>query len=151
MSFRKKILRIVGWIFTILNQAVMGYLTIFLFSVMGSTLLTPDNTSWGGWLINLLLVWLGFGIGVYSVGALSLNLGWSGSPKKYRARLIGTAIGGLIPILVLIGIRMVIAPNGTESQFKDVIANQWQPRLTSSSLVTGLVGFFLPGWMGKKD
>jgi len=65
--------------------------------------------------------------------------------------LIGTAIGGLIPILVLIGIRMVIAPNGTESQFKDVIANQWQPRLTSSSLVTGLVGFFLPGWMGKKD
>jgi len=62
MSFRKKILRIAGWIFTILNQAVMGYLTIFLFSVMGSTLLTPDNTSWGGWLINLLLVWLGFGI-----------------------------------------------------------------------------------------
>jgi hypothetical protein len=151
MNTRKKIFKIAGWIFTILNQAVMGYLTIFLFSVMGSTLLTPDNTSWRGWLINLLVVWLGFGIGVFSVGALSLNLGWSGSPKKYRARLIGTVIGGLIPILVLIGIRLAIAPSGTDSQFQEVIANQWQPRLTTISLLTGLLGFYLPGWMGKKD
>jgi len=150
MSVRKKILRIAGWIFTILNQAVMGYVTIFLFSVLGSTLFSPDITSWGGWITILLFVWLGFVIGVYSVGALSLNLGWSGSPKKYRQRLFFTLMGGVIPILVLIGIRLAIAPNGTESQYKEVIANLWQPRLTSSSLVTGLLGFYLPGWIGKK-
>ena len=149
MSVRKKILRIAGWIFTILNQAVMGYVTIFLFSVLGSTLFSPDITSWGGWITILLFVWLGFVIGVYSVGALSLNLGWSGSPKKYRQRLFFTLMGGAIPILVLIGIRLAIAPNGTENQYKEVIANLWQPRLTSSSLVTGLLGFYLPGWMDR--
>lgn len=150
MSVRKKTLRIAGWVFTIANQAVMGYVTIFLFYALGSTLFSPDNTSWGDWLSILLVVWLGFAIGVYSVGALSLNLGWSGSPKKYRQRLFCTLMGGAIPILVLIGIRLAIAPNGMDSQFQEVITNQWQPRLTSSSLVTGLLGFYLPGWMSRK-
>ena len=149
MSVRKKILRIAGWVFTIANQAVMGYVTIFLFSVMGSTLFSLDSTAWGDWLSILLVVWVGFAIGVYSIGALSLNLGWSGSPKKYRQRLFFTLMGGVIPILVLIGIRLAIAPNGTESQFQEVIANLWQPRLTSSSLGTGLLGFYLPGWINR--
>ena len=151
MSVRKKILRIAGWIFTILNQAVMGYVTIFLFYALGSSLFSSNKTTWGDWLSTLMVVWLGFAIGVYSVGALSLNLGWSGSPKKYRQRLFFTLMGGVIPILVLIGIRLAIAPNGTESQYKEVIANLWQPRLTSSSLVTGLLGFYLAGWLNWGD
>jgi hypothetical protein len=106
--------------------------------------------------------WYGQRIPLWMAGTVVRNLaelsGWDqpGGQAAFRwvwkdtnpltwQRLIGTAIGAVVPliILLLIGVGVPVGSAGT--RFYDLEKNNWQPILTQASLFTAIVGFYIPG------
>jgi hypothetical protein len=135
MSVAWKILNIIGWIVTLLLQILLGLFLGFVFSVIGRST----------WLLDFISLWLGDTIGVFAVGALALLLRRSTQPKIYLLRLGATALGALMPILILI---VLVLTLGYES---DVIQGRWGAILTMLAVVTGLAGFYIPSWLFRDN
>jgi hypothetical protein len=86
-----------------------SFLIIFLFSVIFAGV---DTYSRMGWLFLLFMIWLGYVVGINLVGQAALRWVWKGSKLLVRQRLIGTAIGAFIPLLILLLIGFSVPVGG---------------------------------------
>ena len=142
MGVIKFILRVLGWLLTFIFQVAGSFVTVFLLSVIFGWV---DTLSRVGWLFLLLMIWCGYMIGINLVGQAALKWVWKGSKRIFTQRLIGSAIGALIPLLILVPIGYSIPIGAEGTQFYDLVSNNWQPTLAQTSLFLGIVGFYIPG------
>jgi hypothetical protein len=142
MGVIKFILRILGWLLTIILQIVASYLIIFLLSVIFAGV---DTTSRLGWLASLFVIWLGYVIGINLIGQIALRWVWKGIRVLTAQRLLGTAIGALIPLLILLPIGFSVPVGDSGTRFYDLVTNNWQPILAQASLLAAVVGYHVPG------
>ena len=142
MAAIKFILHIIGWMVTIILQIALSFLIIFLFSVFFADV---GSTSRLGWLALLFVIWLAYVIGINLVGSVALRWVWKGIQHLTTLRLIGTAVGALIPLLILLAIGYGEPVGNQGTSFYDLVSNKWQPVLTQTSLFAAIVGFYAPG------
>jgi hypothetical protein len=147
MRVIKFVLRLLGWFLTIALQIAASFAVIFLFSVVFSNV---NTTSRLGWLALLFFIWLGYVVGVNLVGLGFLRWVWKDFRLLPAQRLIGTMIGALIPLLILlpIGFSIPAWPGGT--QFSEIVTNTWQPILAQVSLFVSILGYYAPGMILQK-
>jgi hypothetical protein len=136
------ILRLLGWLVTIILQVVISYLVIFLFSIIFAGV---DTTSRIGWLASLFVIWLSYVIGINLVGMAALSWVWKGVRTLTLQRLIGTSVGALIPLLILLPIGFSVPVGDSGTRFYDLVTNNWQPILAQASLFIAILGYYLPG------
>lgn len=141
MNVLKTVLRIIGWLVTIIFQIAASFLIIFLFSVIFAGV---DTTSRSGWLALLFFIWLGYVVGIDLVGWVALRWVWKVRPLPI-SRLVATMIGALIPLLILLPIGFSLPVDVQGSQFYDLVTNHWQPILAQASLFTGILAYYIPG------
>jgi hypothetical protein len=146
MSVGKFILRLIGWLVTIILQIAVSFLVIFLFSVIFAGV---DNTTRLGWLESLFSIWLGYVIGINLVGLVALRWVWKDTRLLTGLRLLGTAIGALIPVLVLLPIGFSVPVGDSGTRFYDLVTNNWQPILAQASLFVAIVGYYAPGLFNR--
>jgi hypothetical protein len=142
MGVIRFILNIFGWLVTIILQIALSFLIIFLFSLLFPGL---DTHSRLGWLAVLLGIWLGYGIGINFVGQIALRWVWRGIRVLPAQRMLGTAIGALLPLLILLPIGFSIPVGDTGMRFYDLVTDHWQPILAQVSLFIAILGYFIPG------
>jgi hypothetical protein len=142
MGVLKFILHTLGWLVTIIIQVAISFLIILLLSILFAGV---DTTSRSGWLASLLVIWLGYVIGINLVGMAALRWVWKEVRVLPAQRLIGTAVGALIPLVVLLPLGYSVAIDDRGTQFYDLITNNWQPILAQASLFIAIVGYYLPG------
>ena len=133
MERGKRILNIAGWTVIILLQALFGFFGGYIFSIVGY------NT----WLSTILSLWVGDTIGIFVIGAIVLAFRRSVQPKNYFMRFIACAFAALLPIGVLIILSYFA---GYDS---DLIQGGWGAMLTVLTVVTGILGFYIPNWIGS--
>jgi hypothetical protein len=142
MNLNKRILRLFGWLLTIILQAAAGLLLTIAVAGAASTLQLDSRYDF---LVNLML-WLGPVAGINLVGWMALNWVWKDVPKKVLQRLIGCGIGALIGWLFLLvfGSRIPVGNVGTPFYYY----------LTYITLLVfvlaGLVGYYVPGLRRRK-
>jgi hypothetical protein len=142
MRLLKFILRLFGWLVTIILQIAFSYLIILLVSVIFSGV---DPSSRAGWLASLLVIWLGYVLGINLVGMVALRWVWKGIRFLPTQRLIGSSIGALIPLLILLPIGFSVPVGDAGTRFYDLVTNYWQLILANASLLIGIVGYYVPG------
>lgn len=142
MEAIKFILRIVGWLVTIILQVAVSILIIFLFTVIFAGV---DTTSRLGWLLLLFFIWLSYVLGINLVGYVSLRWVWKSARQLPIHRLVGTMIGAIIPMLILIIVGLTIPVGDVGSPFYNLVTNNWQPILAQASLFAAILGYYLPG------
>ena len=141
------ILRLLGWMVTIILQIAVSFLIIFLFSVIFSGVGSISRLDWLGLLF---YIWLGYVIGINLVGYASLRWAWKLPNLLPTLRLLGSMIGALIPLLILLPIGYSVPVGDSGSRFSDLVSNNWQPILTQVSLFASLVGYHVPGVLKPK-
>ena len=62
-----------------------------------------------------------------------------------RQRLIGTAVGVTIPLLILIAIGYCVSMGSESTQSYELVTHNRQPILAQAALFLGAVGFYIPG------
>jgi hypothetical protein len=142
MNEIKAIGRLIGWLVTILVQIALAFAIIFLFSIIFAG---TDSTSRAGWLALLFVIWISYVIGVNLAGQVALRWVWQGTRLLAGQRLIASAAGALIPLLVLLPIGYSVSVGSSGTRFSELVTNNWQPILAQASLFAGIVGFYLPG------
>ena len=135
MNTGMKILNVIGWILTIVLQVLVGFFGGFIFAVSGY------NT----WLSTILSLWVGGALGIFAVGAIALQLRRSVVHKNHFIRFSATALGALIPVAILI----ILSYNVDYDS--DLIQNRWGAILAMLAVVTGILGFYAPGWFLKGE
>jgi hypothetical protein len=142
MSVSKFILRLLKWLVTIILQLALPNVLIFLFSLIFAG---ADTLSRAGWLAFLLVVWLGYVVGINLAGQAAIRWAWMDVRALQTQRLLATAVGALIPLLILVAIGSTL-PVGVEgTPFYDLVTNNWQPALAQASLLAAVIGFYVPG------
>lgn len=142
MAVIRFILRLLGWLVTIILQIACSFLVIFLFSIGFSGISTITRS---GWLLLLFGIWLGYVVGINLVGLVALNWIWKGFKLLALPRLLSTMVGALLPLLILVGIGYSVPIGDTGTRFYDIVTNNWQPILTQASLFIAVVAFYFPG------
>jgi hypothetical protein len=142
MIVLKFILRLFGWVVTTLLQIAISYLIILLITIIFAGV---DTTSRPGWIASLFVIWLGYVIGINLVGMVALRFVWKDVRPLLVLRLIATAIGALIPLLIILPIGFSVPVGDTGTQFYDLVTNNWQPILAQASLFIAMVGYYIPG------
>jgi hypothetical protein len=79
------------------------------------------------------------------VGQAALRWIWKSDKLLVSQRLIGTAVGAIIPLLILIPIGFSVPMGGESTQYYDLVTNNWQPVMAQASVFAGIIGFYLPG------
>jgi len=148
MGMLKFILRLVGWLVTIILQIAVAFLIIFLFSVIFAG---ADTQSRLGWLALLFVIWVSYVIGINLVGQAALRWVWQEVRSLTRQRLVATAVGAFIPLLILLPIGYSIPVGDEGTRFYDLVSNNWQPILAQAALFAAIVGFYLPGILKIKS
>jgi hypothetical protein len=138
----KFILHVIGWLVTIILQAAVSYLIIFLISIIFAGV---DTTSRAGWLASLFIIWLGYIVGINLVGMAALRWVWRGVAPLPIQRLIGSILGALIPLLILLPVGFSVQVGDVGTHFYDLVTNNWQPILAQASLFVAIVGYYIPG------
>jgi hypothetical protein len=146
MNVVKFILRLVGWLITIILQIAASFAMILLFSIIFSGV---DTISRPGWLFLLFGIWLGYIIGINLVGQVALRWVWKGFRVLTVQRLVSSMIAALLPLLVLIGIGLGVPIGDVGTDFYDIVTNHWQPILAQASLFTAIVGYYLPDFLKR--
>jgi hypothetical protein len=142
MGVLKFILRVIGWLVTIIVQVAAANIVVFIFSLLFGWM---EIKTLLGWLTLLFAVWLGYVIGVNLAGQAALRLVWRNVSPLTRQRLIGSAVGALVPLLVLLVIGYTVSFGTQGSNFYDLVTNNWQPILAQASLFAAILGFYIPG------
>jgi hypothetical protein len=142
MGVIKFIIRIIGWLVTIIFQVAGSYLTIFLLSLIVGWVEIQSRL---GWLALLFVVWLSYMVGINLVGQAALRWVWKSDKLLVAQRLIGTAVGAIIPLLILLAIGFSVPIGGAGTQYYDLVTNNWQPIMAQASVFAGILGFYLPG------
>jgi len=146
MGVLKFFLHLLGWMLTVVFQFVGSYLIIFVLSIIFAGI---DISSRGGWLLLLLIIWLGYVIGVNLVGTIALRWVWQGVPFLPLQRLASTMVGALLPLVILLLIGLSVPAGGEGSPFYDLVTNNWQPILAQAALFAAIVGYFVPGMLKR--
>jgi hypothetical protein len=141
MNVVKFILRLIGWLITILLQIVASFAVILLFSILFSGI---DSISRSGWLFLLFGIWLGYVVGINLVGQAALRWFWKDFHLLTVQRLVSSMVGAVLPLLVLIGIGLGVPVGDVGTDFYDIVTSHWQPILAQASLFTAIVGYYLP-------
>jgi hypothetical protein len=141
MGVLKFILRVIGWLVTIIIQVAAANIVVFIFSLLFGWM---EIKTLLGWLTLLFAVWLGYVIGINLAGQAVLRLVWRDVRPLTRQRLIGSAVGALVPLLVLVVIGYSFSHGSQGSNFYDMVTNNWQPILAQASLFAAIVGFYIP-------
>jgi hypothetical protein len=147
MSVIKFILHLLGWLVTVIFQIIASYLIIFLFTVIFAGVATTSRV---GWLEILFGIWLGYVIGINLIGQVALRWVWRGIRVLPAQRLLGTVIGALIPLLILLPIGFSVPVGDTGTRFYDLVTNNWQPILAQTSLFATILGYYVPGMLKVK-
>jgi hypothetical protein len=141
------ILRLLGWMVTIILQIAVSFLIIFLFSVIFSGVGSISRLDWLGLLF---YIWLGYVIGINLVGYVSLRWAWKYLYLLPTQRLLGSMIGAFIPLLILLPIGYSVPVGDSGSRFYDLVSNNWQPILAQVSLFASLIGYYVPSVLKPK-
>jgi hypothetical protein len=141
MGILRFVLRVLDWVVTAILQVVVSYFIILLFSIIFSGV---DRTTRTGWLASLLGIWLSFVVGTSLVGLA--NLYWLRKDIRLLPwlRILATAIGALIPMIILLPIGFSVPVGNTGSSFYNLVTVQWQPILVQASIFAAIVGFYVP-------
>lgn len=131
----KKLLSVLGWIVTILLQGVIGYLA----GVVGL------GIGRGAMPVSIIFMWLAITLGLFLVGALALLLRRAMRPKRYLARLGVAALGVMIPLAIMVAVGL---SQGFDSEALSGGLGLLLPLLAT---ILGLVGFYVPGWVGSRS
>ena len=142
MSFGRFILYVLGWLFTIILQIAASYIIIVIITFIFAGL---DTTTRSGWLVTLFFLWFGYITGVTLVGLAALRWAWKSAHLDPRRRLLGAAVGAIVPLLVLIPIGFSVPAGDFGAGINDLVGNTWQPALAQASVFCAVVGFYLPG------
>ena len=134
MNSFKKILSFFFGLITILLQGAAGMLAGTL--AVGMTQ--------GQMPLSLLFTGVGIWIGVFLVGAVALALRRKVRPRKYLLRLLVSLAGVVIPIAILI---FFGAAKGYDNP---TISDGLGLQMTILAAVLGILGFYAPGWFGRK-
>lgn len=146
MGVVRFIVRLLGWLVTIIIQIAAGYFFIFLFTIAFAGL---DSSTRLGWIASLFGIWLGYVVGVTLVGLAALRWVWKVEPLRPIQRLIGTAIGALIPLLILLPIGFSVPVGDSGTGFYNLVTNYWQPVLAQASGFIVVVGFYVPSLFNR--
>jgi len=141
MGVIKFFLHLIGWLVTIILQIAVSFLIIFLCSIIFAGV---DTTSRMGWLALLFVIWLGYVIGINLVGITAFHWVWKGVRMLIPQRLVGTMVGALIPLLILLPIGYSVPVGDQGTRFYDLVTNNWQPILAQAALFTAILGYYLP-------
>jgi hypothetical protein len=129
---------------TIIVQVAASNIVVFIFSLLFGWM---EIKTLLGWLTLLFAVWLGYVIGVNLAGQAALRLVWRDVRPLTRQRLIGSALGALVPLLLLLVIGYSVSIGTQGSNFYDLVTNNWQPILAQVSMFAAVLGFYIPGIM----
>jgi hypothetical protein len=86
-------------------------------------------------------------IGINLIGQIALRWVWRGVRVLPAQRLLGSAIGALIPLLILLPIGFSVPVGDSGTRFYDLVTNSWQPILAQASLFAAILGYFIPGML----
>lgn len=141
----KKISVIAGWFVIVLLQIIAAGVMVMLFSGWWTT---EEISTLGQFSLIIWSIFLGFVIGVYGVGILSLVL------RRFKSiqaglRFLFTTGCALIPFLALFIIGLCVNPSH-QPQFQKLVMEFWQPLLAIIGLALAITGFWTPGWIRKK-
>jgi hypothetical protein len=129
VTIGKRVLRFVIWFGVAIAQVLMTQFVAYLVSLLfpGLEEIPPDRA-----VLFALAIVLSYIAAIYLTGWAALLVGWVTTPPFYLARFIWTVVGVLVPfgVAALLG-RL------TEPGVQILIA----------SIVAGIVGFYLPGWV----
>jgi uncharacterized YccA/Bax inhibitor family protein len=126
-----KIKQIAIWFGVILFQLVMMQVVTLLFSFIVPDMEVLQKSQP---VLFLLFVGVSFSVGIFLAGWVAIKFGWVKIAPKLTTRLIGTLMGVYLPLILALFIYSTIEAGN--------------PFLTVSML-TGIVGFHLAGWIGK--
>jgi hypothetical protein len=135
---------ILGWLLTLVFQVVVSFIAVFLLSVI---FIGVDTSTRLGWLESLLGIFCGYLIGINLVGQVTMRWAWKSVRPLSLPRLVGSAVGALIPLLILLPIGYSVPVGAPGTQFYDLVADTWQPILAQASLFTAILGFYIPGML----
>jgi len=129
VTIGKRVLRFVIWFGVAIAQVLMTQFVAYLVSRLFPDLeeIPPDRAVLFG-----LAIVLSYIAGIYLTGWAALLAGWVIGPPFYLARLIWTVIGVLIPFAVAALLGTLLEPG---------------VQILIASIVAGIVGFYLPGWV----
>lgn len=148
MSFGKFLWKLIAWIFTVFLQAISAFILIFVLSIIFANANVANRT---GWLATLAGVAAGYTTGIWASGIGLLHIRKTQSTAPIVLRLFFTAAGTLLPLLIIVIIGWSgYTPARMDTAAQQRIINFWQPLLAQVALATGLIGFYLPGWMKTK-
>jgi hypothetical protein len=123
------VLRILIWLGIAIAQALTAQFVAYLVSLFFPDVeeIPPERL-----LLFTVTIALSYIVGIYLAGWAALLVDWVTSPPFYLARFIWTVVGVLIPFGVAALLGTLLDP-GTQ--------------LLVASVVAGIVGFYLPGWI----
>jgi hypothetical protein len=129
VTIGRRVLRILIWLGIAIAQALTAQFVAYLVSLFFPDVeeIPPERL-----LLFTVTIALSYIVGIYLAGWAALLVGWVTSPPFYLARFIWTVVGVLIPFGVAALLGTLLNP-GTQ--------------LLVASVVAGIVGFYLPGWI----
>ncbi len=132
MNTRQKVKQFFIWLGVVFLQLIMTQAVTFL-----ASLLVPNMENYPQTHSEVFVILLGmtFTAGIFLAGWLSIKLRWLKLEPKLIARFIGTLIGAYLPLVVAL---FIYHPLEAGNPFFFV------------SMLTGIAGFYLAGWAGKK-
>jgi len=132
MNAGKKILHFFIWLGVVFIQLVMTQVVTFLLS-----LLVPGMENFPQTHPALFVVILGitFSMGVFLGGWLAMKWQWLKVKSNYLARLVATLIGAYLPLIIALILYRTLEPGNP---------------FFSISMLTSILGFHIPGWVGRK-
>ena len=132
MNAGKKILHFFIWLGVVFIQLVMTQVVTFLLS-----LLVPGMENFPQTHPALFVVILGitFSMGVFLGGWLAMKWQWLKVKSNYLARLVTTLIGAYLPLIIALILYRTLEPGNP---------------FFSISMLTSILGFHIPGWVGRK-
>jgi hypothetical protein len=141
MAVIKSILRLLGWLLTMIAQVIASNITVFIFSLLFGWMVIDTHLEW---FVLLFIVWFAYVLGVNLAGQAALRLTWKSVRPLTRERIIGSAIGAMIPLLALFLLGLTVPFGNTGSEFYDLVTDNWQPILAQASMFATVLGFYIP-------
>jgi len=132
------------WILIGLAQLAVGYGLVFIINL---NIYKPQIETIPQFLLIPLSIWLGYLVGIYSIGMLGLGLKKL-KPLVAGLRLFTTAVMAIIPMMVLIFNAVTIGLED-QQQFQELVMVRMVPYYTQLCAVFALLGFYITIWWHK--